>query len=134
MEELELESGRPGPIARLFGMFTRDDEEGEMMSSSSRDYQPRMVYKSQVSLRRQIMHFEEAYAAAQGLKRGELQVVNLVGTEPGLRQKIVDFLSGVVFSQDGTMEEVGDNIYLLVPSDVFVDTTPVNTRTASFRN
>lgn len=126
MEDLELESGKPGPIARLFGIFTKEaDEEGDALPPTSRDYNPRPMYKSQVTVRRQILHFEEAYASAQGLKSGETQIVNLVGTEPGLRQKIVDFLSGVIFSQDGTMEEVGDHIFLLVPADVYVDSNPV---------
>lgn len=80
------------------------------------------------------MTFEDAYAAAQSYKKGEVQMVNLVGTEAGLRQKIVDFLGGVAFAQDGEMVEIGDHIYMLSPADVFVDITPPTPRAAAAWN
>ena len=80
------------------------------------------------------MTFDDALAAAEGLKKGDQQIVNLTATDPALRQKIVDFLCGVNFSQDGTMEEIGDHIYLLVAADVYVDMTPPNARSNSIRN
>ncbi|MFN8220354.1 MAG: cell division protein SepF [Fimbriimonadales bacterium] len=136
----ELENGKAGPLRRLMTIFTREEEDEEMTTEPRRyGNQPTtptrsVAYKSQISVRRQIMTFEDAYAAAQGLKKGEVQIVNLTGTDPGLRQKIVDFLSGVNFSQDGEMVEVGDHIYLMVPADIYVDMTPPTARAAAAWN
>lgn len=140
MDDREYESGKTGPLRRLLSVFTREEEEEEMYEETPRRSNSPSApvrsasYKSQISVRRQIMTFEDAYAAAQSYKKGEVQMVNLVGTEAGLRQKIVDFLGGVAFAQDGEMVEIGDHIYMLSPADVFVDITPPTPRAAAAWN
>ena len=136
MEELELQD-KPGLFSRLSGIFSRTEEDAEeeaVTTPTSRTYQMRSAYKYHVTVRRQIVSFEDALAAAQGLKGGEQQIINLSGTDPAMRQKIVDFMCGVNFAQEGTWEEIGDNIYLIVPSSVYVEGAPATPRGSALRN
>lgn len=138
MEEMELQD-KPGLFGKLAGIFTREDEEDEVEDTRdsrrhTRAPENRAIYKYQVTVRRQIVSFEDALAAAQGLKRGEQQLLNLTLTEPSLREKIKDFMCGVNFSQEGTWEEVGENIYLVVPANVFVEVAPASPRQIANRN
>lgn len=135
MEELELQE-KPGLFTRLAGMFSRneseEDEEPGMEASST--YALRSAYRYHVTVRRHINSFDEAYAAATGLKRGEQQIMNLAMTEPTLRQKIVDFMSGVAFAQDANWEEVGEHVYLVAPGSAFVEVGAEMPRNGFLRN
>ena len=135
MEELELQD-KPGLFTRLAGIFYREDEDGEEEGTTAptRTYQISSAYKYHVTVRRQIVSFDDALAAAQGLKSGEQQIINLSGTDPAMRQKIVDFMCGVNFAQEGTWEEIGESIYLIVPSSVYVEVAPATPRGSAIRN
>lgn len=136
MEELELQD-KPGLFSRLSSLIRRTDEEEEEDMSQplgTRTYQMRSAYKYHVTVRRQVVSFEDALAAAQGLKGGEQQIINLCGTDPAMRQKIVDFMCGVNFAQEGTWEEIGENIYMIVPSSVYVEVAPATPRGTAIRN
>lgn len=137
MEELELQE-KPGLFTKLAAVFTRgehdDIEDEEPTDTNARTYQLRTAYRYHVTVRRQVGSFDDAMAAAQGLKRGEQQILNLSGTEPTMRQKIVDFMCGVNFAQEGTWEEIGDHIYLIVPASVYVEAAPPTARSSSLHN
>lgn len=140
MEELELQD-KPGLFTRLAGIFQRDGEEEYEEESTTAGtkhrkgtYELRTAYKYHVTVRRQVVSFDDALAAAQGFKRGEQQILNLSSTEPTLRQKIVDFMCGVNFAQEGSWEEIGDHIYLIVPASVFVEVAPASPRANAVRN
>src|SRR5204862_6733449 len=104
---------------------TRSDacnEESEVIqerSGSNAAVQMRPNYRYTVTVRPQITSFDDALAAANGLKRGDQQILNLSGTDPQTRQKIVDFMSGVNYAQEGSWEEIGENVYLIVPSNAY---------------
>lgn len=133
---------RPGFFGRLRDMFVREEEveeeAGPVMDrravASVRAVDIREAYKYQVTVRRQIVSFDDALAAAEGLKAGVQQVLNLTQTEPSLREKIKDFMCGVNFSQEGVWEEIGDHIYLVVPAGVFVDVAPASPRSMAGKN
>src|SRR5580692_11463805 len=128
MEETELQD-KPGLFTRLAGMFTRaEEDEIEETSEKNRSFELRTAYKYHVTIRRQIVSFEDALTAAQGFKKGEQQILNLSATEPSLRQTIVDFMCGVNFAQEGSWEEVGEHIYLVVPPSVYVEVAPASPR------
>ena len=135
MEELELQD-KPGFFTRLASMFSRSAEEdasGESEEKGSQVYPLRGSYRYQVTIRRDVLAFDDAYAAANGLKRGEQQILNLTATEPTLRQKIVDFMSGVSFAQDANWEEIGEHMFLVCPAHAFVEVAP-STPKGLFRN
>lgn len=136
MEELELQD-KPGFFSKLTGMFThsRDDEDEETHTSPrSRTVQLRSAYKYNVTVRRQVASFDDALAAANGLKNGEQQILNLAHTDPILRQKVVDFMCGVNFALEGSWEEIGEHIYLVVPATTYVEVAPPTPRSSSYRN
>lgn len=74
-----------------------------------------------VSVRRNAQVFEDAKAAADGLKSGEQQIVNLERATPQMTERIIDFLNGVCYALDGTVERVGDKVYMFVPANVAVE-------------
>jgi cell division inhibitor SepF len=136
MDELALQD-KPGIISRFVNIFVKseDDEEFDGQEpSAARDLQVRSAYRYTVTIRRQITSFEDALAAANGLKRGEQQILNLSSCDTTLRQKIVDFMCGVNFAQEGTWEEVGDDVYLIVPANAYVEVAPASPRTSALKN
>jgi len=62
--------------------------------------------------------FDEVTEIADNLRAARHIVVNLVGADRALTQRIVDFLSGVVYTIDGKMQRLGEGIYLFVPANV----------------
>jgi FtsZ-interacting cell division protein YlmF len=60
--------------------------------------------------------------------------LNLTGTDATTRQKIVDFMCGVNYAQEGTWEEVGEGVYLIVPSNAYVEVAPPTPRMNALRN
>jgi cell division inhibitor SepF len=133
MDEMILQE-KPGLFTRIANVFTRTDEMEEEEDAVEGRTSIRPSYRYTVTVRRQINCFEDAMAAATGLKRGEQQILNLASTEPTTRQKIVDFMCGVNFAQEGTWEEIGDNIYLIVPNHAYVEMAPPTPRVNALRN
>lgn len=139
MEEMTIQE-EPGFFGKFARIFTRTEEVEEIPEATpvrgvkSANIAAINNYRYTVTVRRQVMSFDDAMAAANGLKRGEQQILNLSGTDPVTRQKIVDFMCGVNFSEEGTWEEVGDNIYLIVPPSAYVEVAPPTPRMTSFHN
>jgi cell division inhibitor SepF len=143
MEEMVIQD-KPGFFGRIVGMFSRTEEyevieeEAAPMATdrvgAMASAQLRQNYRYTVTVRRQITSFDDAMAAANGLKRGEQQILNLSATDAVTRQKIVDFMCGVNFAQEGTWEEVGENVYLIVPSNAYVEVAPPTPRVNALRN
>lgn len=127
MEELDLQE-RPGLLSRLTGFFGRDRiEEEDAVEESAPGapvYQLRSAYRYSVSIRKDVGSFDDAYSAANGLKRGDQQILNLTTTDPVLRQKIVDFMAGVAFAQEANWETIGEHIYLVSPASSYVEVVP----------
>lgn len=74
-----------------------------------------------VAIRLNAQGFEDAKQAADGLKAGEHQIVNLERATPQMGERIIDFLNGVCYALDGTVERVGERVYMFVPANVTVE-------------
>ena len=139
MEESTFEEKR-GLFQRVAEIFSRSEEAEFVEEDETPTVRAvptvhlKSNYRYTVTVRRHITNFDDALAAANGLKSGEQQLLNLASTDPETRQKIVDFMCGVNYSQEGTWEEVGENIYLIVPPHAYVEVIPPNARTTSLRN
>ena len=138
MDEIELQD-KPGIFSKIGNMFTRpiEDEEEETIAHvtpSGTKTIVRATHRYTVTIRRQITSFDDAMAAAVGLKRGEQQLLNLSATDPSLRQKIIDFMCGVNFSQEGTWEEVGEHIFLVAPGHAYIEVAPPTPRVNAIKN
>lgn len=140
MDEMVVEE-KPGLFSRVAGMFTRQEaeefeevDEVTQPTKTETGMQLRSSYRYTVTVRRQIVSFDDALAAANGFKRGEQQIINLSGTEPALRERIKDFLSGVNYAQEGTWEEVGEHIYMIVPHTAYIEVAPPSPHSAAGLN
>jgi len=133
MEDLDVRE-RPGLFTRLAGVFSRpvvDEDEVEYPAPTMR---LRSSHRYQVTVRRQIVSFQDAVAAADGLKRGDQQILNLTAAAPDLREKIKDFMCGVNYAEEGSWEELGENVYLLAPPTALVEVAPATPRMNAVRN
>lgn len=65
--------------------------------------------------------YDEVTEMGDALRSRHLVTVNLVGTDRVMSQRIVDFLSGVIYTLDGKMHRIADGIYLFVPSNVQIN-------------
>ena len=65
--------------------------------------------------------FDDARLAADGLKEGRQQIINLEKATPEMSERIIDFLNGVTYALNGFVEKVGDRIYVFAPSNVVID-------------
>lgn len=113
-------------IKELFGVSEVEEEfeEFEEVADGSR--------KRPVTLRlqsakvthvavRQPQSFDDARIAADGLKEGRQQIVNLERTPLDLSERIIDFLNGVTYALNGFVEKVGDRVYLFAPTNTVID-------------
>jgi len=66
--------------------------------------------------------FEEAQALVDHLKNRKQVILNFEATPPEVSQKIIDFISGAVYSLDGQSQQLGKNIFLFAPSSVEITT------------
>jgi cell division inhibitor SepF len=62
--------------------------------------------------------FEEARDIADHLKSKKPVVINLEGVEREVARRIIDFLSGAVFSLDGNIQKISSGIFLIAPYNV----------------
>ncbi len=59
--------------------------------------------------------FEESEEVARHLKEKRAAVVNLHRLPPNFAQRTIDFLTGVVFAIDGSIQKIGHNVILCTP-------------------
>lgn len=113
-------------IKERFGWGEYDDEEMDFIDESGskkkatvlRVQQSRLNY---VSVWLTVQSFENAQQAADGLKEGHQQIVNLEKASPEVCTRIIDFLNGVTYALDGYVEKVGEKVYLFTPSNYCIE-------------
>ncbi|MGI4789069.1 MAG: cell division protein SepF [Janthinobacterium lividum] len=137
-----------GVFGRLFGHLLRghDDEEDEQEEIAAEHPQPQAVpaqtrasggsynplrrgttlrmdqtRQTHITVRRAIQTFDDARRAADGLKDGQQQIVNLEQTPNDMTERIIDFLNGATYALDGSVEKIGEQVYLFTPSTVVID-------------
>ena len=64
---------------------------------------------------------EEAEEIARHLKQRKAAVVNLHRLQREYAQRTIDFLNGVIFALDGTIQKIGHNVILCAPKSIGVD-------------
>ena len=79
--------------------------------------------------------FEEANEIAIHIKSHKACCINLHHLDVQYRQRVIDFLSGVIYGVDGTIKKIGDTVYLCSPKNLQVggniDVTSVNNEDTS---
>src|SRR5690554_2274395 len=64
--------------------------------------------------------FDEAEEVARHLKGQRAAVVNLHRLPKEYSQRSIDFLTGVIFALDGTIQKIGHNVILCTPKSIGV--------------
>ena len=77
--------------------------------------------QTRITVRRSVQTFDDARRAADGLKDGQQQIVNLEQTPADMAERITDFLNGATYALDGSVEKIGEQVYLFTPSTVQID-------------
>ena len=68
--------------------------------------------------------FDDAQHVADHLKNRKPVVVNFENTEEEVAKRMVDFISGTTYALSGTIQKVGNNIFLCAPNNVDVAFSP----------
>ena len=127
-------AGKPGFFERIFGMVHRhevEDHEDDREIVPTSHVRIGADLSHHFTVRRQVVSFQDAIAAADGLKRGETQIINLASATPDLREKIKDFMCGVNYTAEGSWEEIGDYVFMLAPASVYVEVAPCSPATGA---
>lgn len=95
-----------------------DDPGGRRHPVTLRLHPSRMHH---ISVWRFISSLENAQEAADGLKEGHQQIVNLEKAGPEICGRVIDFLNGVTYALDGFVEKIGDRVYLFTPANYIID-------------
>lgn len=66
-------------------------------------------------------NYNEIQSIAKRLLNNEAVLINFHKVEEDQARRIVDFLTGTVYAQDGDITRVGDEIFLCTPKDVAVE-------------
>ncbi|MEF9968156.1 MAG: cell division protein SepF [Longicatena sp.] len=62
--------------------------------------------------------FDEAEEIARRLKENKAAVINLHKLQRDYAQRTIDFLTGVIFALDGSIQKIGHNVILCTPKNV----------------
>ena len=112
-------------VVNMMGFKDSDEYDDDLFDEEGR---PRVIpindAKSSRKVGVSVFHprqYEEVSDIADNLRARLLVVVNLVGADRALSQRVIDFLSGVVYTLDGKMQRLSEGIFLFVPSNVQIN-------------
>lgn len=131
-----MKTGVMGKFLNFVGLEEIEDDESDVQADQPRrspqeweDEVPKRKRTGLVSLpqsrnmRVVVMHprtLEEGQAIADQVKGRRPVIVNLDLAEERSGQRLLNFLSGVAYALDGGLRKVGENIFLITPSNVDV--------------
>ena len=77
-----------------------------------REYQNVLVYEP--------TNYNDVQTLIDYLKRKEPAIINLVGVDAAVAQRVLDFTSGAMYALNGSVLRISGNIFLLSPEGVGV--------------
>ncbi|NLN75819.1 MAG: cell division protein SepF [Armatimonadetes bacterium] len=106
-----------------FGQYEDDEEYFDDPTARTRNSVLRVQQAriNHVSVWSTLTKLENVRQVADGLKAGHQQIVNLEQAELDERSRITDFLNGVTYALDGSVEKVGDGVYLYAPRHYHIE-------------
>jgi len=122
---------RVGLWTRLRNWFSRVEDEAldELPYESGGRY--RRFHPYHVCVRREVHSLEDARLIADGLKSGVQQIINLASTPQPTRERVIDFLNGVVYAIEGSVEKVGEHVFVYAPPQAIIDAPTATMRPRS---
>jgi cell division inhibitor SepF len=64
--------------------------------------------------------FDDAQHVADHLRNRKPVVINLESTDKEVAKRMIDFISGTTYAINGTIQKIGNNIFLCAPNNVDV--------------
>ena len=99
---------------------SRDQREQRQSAqqSKSKVFNINATAKLQVGIFKPERFGEETRSIADELIKTHTVVLNLEDTNKDMARRILDFLSGVAYANDGKIKRVATNTYIIIPSNV----------------
>lgn len=108
------------------------EEEGKKVHEELREEQPWLKKKEKdkgavisMHAQRQVRvvvvdprTFDETKSITDNLKNRRPVIINLEQAEADLAQRVIDFVSGATYALNGSMQKVGNGIFLFVPNNM----------------
>ncbi len=120
-DKKEVDSPKPDrtPIrARLKENFAEEKSSGMESTGTVRPLRPARSTKPKVE---EPKSFNEVTIFADRYTSGHAVLLKLGGVEHAVARRIIDFASGLCYSEKGEIKRMGNQDYLLIPKDVTVD-------------
>ncbi len=70
--------------------------------------------------------FDEVQTISDHLKGKKPVILNLESLQKDLAQRILLFMSGAIYALDGDMQKIGHGVFLFVPNNVGIHSSPGN--------
>jgi FtsZ-interacting cell division protein YlmF len=77
--------------------------------------------RTHVTVRRMVQSVQDVRRAVDGLREGVQQIINFEQTPADTAKELIDFMSGAIYALDGSVEQIGDQVFLFSPGNVIVD-------------
>ena len=116
---------------KVLGIMGLDDDEKEVeevfeehennQSKNAKKSGQVLSIHSQKQMRVVVMEpksFEDSQAIADNLKNRRPVIVNLDHLDCEVAKRVIDFCSGTTYALNGSLQKVGNGIYLFVPNNV----------------
>ena len=120
-EEMEVyEDEPPVPASRPQSVLRQEKRQsGRSSDSTAKVVDIHTTAKLQVVLRKP-ERFDEAASIADELREKRTVVLNLEATAKDEAGKLICFLSGVAYANDGKLKKIANNTYIITPYNVDV--------------
>lgn len=120
-EEEEEETADPAPQPQASPMSRASGGSLNPLKRTGTSLRLEQTRRTHITVRRAVYTFDDARRAADGLKDGQQQIVNLEQTPADMAERIIDFLNGATYALEGSVEKIGEQVYLFTPSSVTID-------------
>lgn len=129
-QEPEESKGLWGRLKDCINLGPDEEEEEDFRAERRRGVPLRLhsARRNRVSVWHAAESFETARQVADGLKDGHPQVVNLENTSLELSARIIDFLNGVIYALDGSVEKVGNRVFFFTPAHMVIEVEEASSR------
>ena len=105
------------------GKIDQQEEEQTSMASPSSDRKHNMVVNIHATTQLAVVlvkpeRYEDAASIADHLNAKKTVVLNLEQTSKDVSRRLIDFLCGVAYANNGQMKRVANNTYIITPYNV----------------
>ena len=109
----ELEDGMEDDRHKYEEPETKSKKSGNLVNLPSAQKQMKVMVVEPFS-------FDDAQYVADHLRNRKPVVINLENTDKEVAKRMIDFISGTTYAVSGSIQKIGNNIFLCAPNNVDV--------------